>query len=99
MKTFGRGAFGLGSALVVVFCAGASACSMGAPGDDPPTASAPLLGTVTLPVVAASALPQGLGARLGKKCGPALPAAASAVLFGPNAAPPKMSELRRVIPE
>lgn len=72
---------------------------MGAPGDDPPTASAPLLGTVTLPVVAASALPQGLGARLGKKCGPALPAAASAVLFGPNAAPPKMSELRRVIPE
>lgn len=99
MKTFGRGAFGLGSALVVVFCAGASACSMGASGDDPPTASAPLLGTVTLPVVAASALPQGLGARLGKKCGSALPAAASAVLFGPNAAPPKLSELRRVIPE
>lgn len=99
MKTFGRGAFGLGSALVVVSCAGASACSMGAPGDDSPTASAPALGAVTLPVVAASALPQGLGARLGKKCGSALPAAASAVLFGPNAAPPKLSELRRVIPE
>lgn len=99
MSTFKTGSLGLGVAFVMSFACAIAACSMGDPRDDAPTRAAPSVGTVTLPVVAASALPQSLGARLGKKCSLGLPAPAASILFGPNAAPPHVREARRVIPD